>query len=60
MRYIWSPLARKTGVKEEREVVRFAEQGWGLSIYLVSWSLGLVSHSLLRHTLEVGGSGARP
>lgn len=42
MRWVWSPLARRSGVKEEREVIRFAEQGWALAVYSVSWSTGLV------------------
>lgn len=58
MRYVWAPLARKSGVKEEREVVRFAEQGWALAYYSVSWSVGLVSwirHSnLLRMSVTDG------
>ena len=42
MEYILTPLAKKGGVKTERDQTRFAEQAW-LWIYATSaWSLGLV------------------
>lgn len=42
MEYVLTPLARKGGVKTQRDQIRFAEQAW-LWIYATSaWTLGLV------------------
>ncbi|KDE03729.1 hypothetical protein MVLG_05799 [Microbotryum lychnidis-dioicae p1A1 Lamole] len=41
MRWVLAPFARRRGIKEERNVVRFAEQGWSVFYYVIFWSLGL-------------------
>ncbi|SCZ95951.1 BZ3500_MvSof-1268-A1-R1_Chr8-1g09905 [Microbotryum saponariae] len=41
MRWVLAPFARRSGIKEERNVVRFAEQGWSVFYYVIFWSLGL-------------------
>jgi acyl-CoA-dependent ceramide synthase len=48
MDYILMPIAKKGGVKKERDQTRFAEQAWLLVYYSVFWTLGVVSglHSL--------------
>jgi very-long-chain ceramide synthase len=40
--YILMPLAKKGGVKTERDCTRFAEQAWLLVYYSVFWTLGMV------------------
>lgn len=42
MRYVWAPMARALGAKDERSVERFAEQGWLVAYYACSWAAGLV------------------
>ncbi|GAA5978743.1 hypothetical protein JCM10908_004465 [Rhodotorula pacifica] len=41
MRWVFRPLARWSGIRSSRAVVRFAEQGWSLVYYTLSWSIGL-------------------
>ncbi|KWU41730.1 longevity assurance proteins LAG1/LAC1, partial [Rhodotorula sp. JG-1b] len=41
MRWVFRPLARWSGIRSSRAVVRFAEQGWLLVYYTLSWSIGL-------------------
>jgi len=43
MDYILTPLAKKGGVKTERDQIRFSEQAWLVVYYLFFWTLGLVS-----------------
>jgi len=33
MRWIFEPIARRSGIKSRRALVRFAEQGWSLTYY---------------------------
>jgi acyl-CoA-dependent ceramide synthase len=49
MRWLWSPLARWSGIRRESQVGRFAEQGWSVAYYTVFWSLGFVSYMLPPH-----------
>ena len=42
MDYILMPLAKKGGVKSQRDLTRFAEQAWLLVYYSVFWPLGVV------------------
>lgn len=39
MRWVFRPLARWSGIRSSRAVVRFAEQGWSLVYYSASPSL---------------------
>ncbi|POY74314.1 hypothetical protein BMF94_2508 [Rhodotorula taiwanensis] len=41
MRWGLRPLARWSGIRSSRAVVRFAEQGWLLVYYSFSWSIGI-------------------
>ncbi|TNY19213.1 TLC domain-containing protein, partial [Rhodotorula diobovata] len=41
MRWVFEPIARRSGIKSRRALVRFAEQGWSLTYYACSWMLGL-------------------
>lgn len=61
MDYILMPLAKKGGVKTERDKIRFAEQAWLMVYYCVFWPLGMVSTKvltpeflLLIHAVHIG------
>lgn len=41
MRFLWIPVAEKGGITRRGTVVRFAEQGWALSSWGISWLCGL-------------------
>jgi len=43
MHYLLMPIAKRGGVKTERDQTRFAEQAWLLVYYSVFWTLGMVS-----------------
>lgn len=43
MWYFLRPFARWNGVRTEKKLVRFAEQGWSFLYYMVFWTLGMVS-----------------
>ncbi|ODQ67290.1 longevity assurance proteins LAG1/LAC1, partial [Nadsonia fulvescens var. elongata DSM 6958] len=47
MDYFFTPLARLGGIKPRKALVRFAEQGWSLTYYTISWIYGfyLYQHS---------------
>jgi acyl-CoA-dependent ceramide synthase len=42
MDYVLIPLAKRGGVKTERDQTRFTEQAWLLIYYSVFWPLGMV------------------
>ena len=46
MDYALLPLAKKGGVKTEKDQTRFAEQAWLLVYYSVFWTLGMVRHNV--------------
>jgi len=48
MDYLLKPLAKKGGVKTERDQTRFAEQAWLLIYCSVFWTLGMVSQNSLQ------------
>lgn len=47
MDYILTPLAKKGGVKSQRDLTRFSEQAWLLTYYAVFWPLGVVRQTPL-------------
>ena len=47
MDYILTPLAKRGGVKSQRDLKRFAEQAWLLLYYSVFWPLGMVRQAIL-------------
>jgi acyl-CoA-dependent ceramide synthase len=47
MDYALLPLAKKGGVKSEKDQTRFAEQAWLLVYYSVFWTLGMVRYNIL-------------
>jgi acyl-CoA-dependent ceramide synthase len=53
MDYILTPLAKKCGIKTERDQTRFAEQTWLLVYYSVFWSLGMVSSMPYRRRWDI-------
>lgn len=42
MDYVLEPIAQASGIKKQKERVRFAEQAWIFIYYTVFFSLGLV------------------
>ncbi|KAK9468291.1 TLC domain-containing protein [Lipomyces arxii] len=41
MEYIYIPIARYQGVKSQKALIRFAEQTWSCTYYIVFWSIGM-------------------
>ena len=60
MTYIYMPLGRLQGIRKPKPIMRFAEQAWGFTFAVSSWSAGMVSnrddesnssiYSIIRHT----------
>lgn len=50
MTYVYMPLARLQGIRKPKPLMRFAEQAWGFTFAVTSWSSGLVrrvTHAVL-------------
>jgi len=46
MDYVLTPLAKKGGIKKQKDQVRFCEQAWLFIYALLFWSFGMVGNAL--------------
>jgi len=53
MEYILAPLAKHWGISKRKDVVRFSEQAWMLTYYLVFWSLGVYIYANSQYWLNM-------
>jgi very-long-chain ceramide synthase len=50
MDYLLKPFAVWGGIKTNKGRIRFAEQGWILICYSISWTIGMVIPDILQHS----------
>lgn len=53
MDYILEPMAKRGGVRTQRDQTRFAEQAWLLIYYSVFWSIGMVRANLKLYSVAL-------